>query len=115
MVRAQFHQTNDQLPLKREGRLVSAWAVQVKSLVSGRFVPNGLLVHLSDVKYVDPVGEQLLPWLSDSQPRETCHARDICERLHLTLKGDADGRVPSATAVHPLPTAAPNPRPGELP
>lgn len=115
MLRAEFNQRNNGLVLKLEGRLVSAWAVQVKSLVSRRFVRNGLLVDMSEVTYVDSVGEQLLLWLRDLHAKfvaETCYARDICERLHLTLKGDADRPVPSATEVLPSSTVAPPPPPG---
>ena len=118
MLRAEFNQRNNGLVLKLEGRLVSAWAVQVKSLVSRRFVRNGLLVDMSEVTYVDSVGEQLLLWVRDLHAKfvaETCYARDVCERLHLTLKGDADRPVPSATEVLPSSTVAPLPRPGDLP
>jgi hypothetical protein len=85
-----------------QGQLVSAWAVQVKAHVSRHCVANGLLVDMSDVL-----------WLRDLQAKfvtETCYARDICERLHLNHKGDADGSVPSVTEVHPPP--APPPPPG---
>ena len=112
MLRAEFNQRNNRLVLKLEGRLVSAWAVQVKSLVSRHFVTNGLLVDMSEVIYVDSVGEQLLLWLHGLNAKfvaETCYARDICERLHLTLKGDADRPVPSATEVLPSSTVAPSP------
>jgi hypothetical protein len=118
MLRAEFSQRNKGLVLKLEGRLVSAWAVQVKSLVSRRFVPNGLLVDISEVTYVDSVGEQLLLWLRDLHAKflaETYYARDICERLHLTLKGDANRPILSATEVLPSSTVAPQPRPGGLP
>lgn len=104
MLRAELNQRNTDLVLKLEGRLVSGWAVQVKSLVSRHFVPNGLFVEMSEVTYVDSVGEQLLLWLRDLRAEfvaETCYARDICQRLHLTLKGDADRLVPSATEVLP--------------
>src|SRR5215469_9867694 len=104
MVRAHFHKTNDHLAFKLEGRLLSARAVEAKSLVSRHFVPNGLLVGMSYVRYVDSIGEQLLLWLYDLHAEfvaETRYARDICERLHLTLKGDAGKSVPSATEVHP--------------
>src|SRR5271169_2944064 len=118
MLRAKFDQRNDGLTLKLEGRLVSAWAVQVKPLVSRHFVTNGLLVDLSEVTYFDSVGEQLLLWLCEIHAKfvaETCYARDICERLHLTLKGDVDGTVSSATEVLPSSTVARHPRPGDLP
>lgn len=115
MLRARFDRRSNGPALKLEGRLVAAWAVQVKSLLSRHFIPNGLLVDMSEVIYVDSVGEQLLLWLRDLHAKfvaETCYARDICERLHLTLKGDADRPVPSATEVLPSPTVAPLPRPG---
>ena len=98
MLRAQLDQSSEGLAVKLEGWLVSAWAVQVKAHVSRHFVANGLLVDLSDVTYVDSTGEQLLLWLRDLHARfmaGTCYARDICERLHLNHKGDADGSVPS--------------------
>jgi len=117
MLRAEFNQRNNGLVLKLEGRLVSAWAVQVKSLVSRHFVSNGLLVDMSEVTYVDSVGEQLLLWLRDLHAEfaaETCHARDTCQGLHLPLKGDADRPVPSATEVHSPLTVVPLTRPGDL-
>ena len=106
MLRAAFSHKNDSLALKLEGRLVGAWAVQVKSLLSRHFVSNGLRVDMSEVTYVDIVGEQLLLWLRDLHAKfvaETCYARDVCERLQLDLRGkeDADGRGPSMTEVLP--------------
>jgi hypothetical protein len=110
MLRAAFSHENDGLALKLEGRLVGAWAVQVKSLLSRHFVSKGLLVDVSEVTYIDSVGEQLFLWLRDLQAKfvaETCYARDVCERLQLDLKrdlkgkGDAGGCVPSTTEVLP--------------
>lgn len=102
MIQAQFHKTNDHLALKLEGRLVSAWAVQVKTLVSRHFVPNGLLVDMSYVTDVDSIGAQLLLWLNDLHAEfvaESGYARDICEQLHLKLKEAADNPAPSVTQV----------------
>ena len=106
MLRAAFSHKNDGQALKLEGRLVGAWAVQVKSLLSRHFVSNGLLVDVSEVTYVDSVGEQLLLWLRELQAKfaaETCYARGVCERLQLDFKGkgDAGGLVPSTTEVLP--------------
>ena len=104
MLRAEFNHKNKELALKLEGRLVAAWAVQVKSLVCRHFIPSGLVVDMSEVTYVDSVGEQLLLWLRDLHTTfvaDTCYARDVCERLDLTLKSDADRPVQSATAMSP--------------
>ncbi|HEY1471766.1 MAG TPA: hypothetical protein VGF61_22195 [Candidatus Acidoferrum sp.] len=106
MLRAQFDRTNNNLVLTLEGRLVGVWAVQVKYLVSRHFVPNGLFVDISEVIYVDSVGEQLLLWLRDLHSRfvaKSCYARDVCERLQLDAEdvvGDAAGRVPSVAEAH---------------
>jgi anti-anti-sigma regulatory factor len=85
MLRAEFDQQKKPVELKLEGRLVGPWAVQVKSLVSRHFKPADLLVDISEVTYVDSVGEQLLIWLRDDLHArlvaETCYARDVCERL----------------------------------
>jgi len=84
MLRTELRHRVNGLVLKLEGRLVSAWAVQVKSFVSRRFVTNGFLVDMSQVTYVDSVGDQLLIWLRALQAEfvaETCYARNICERL----------------------------------
>ena len=88
MLRAEFDQKDRHSALKLEGRLVDAWAVQVKSLLSRHFVSSGLLVDISEVSYVDSIGEQLLLWLRELQAKfvaESSYTRDICERLHLTL------------------------------
>jgi len=89
MIRAEFIQRNEGRALKLEGRLAGAWAVQVKSLLSRHFVSHGFLVDMSEVTYVDPVGEQLLTWLRDLHAKfvaETSYARDVCQKLQLDLQ-----------------------------
>lgn len=90
MLRAELDHKSDHLELKLEGRLVGAWAVQVKSLVAERFIPSSLLVDLSEVSYVDSVGEQLLIWLcvlpAQFVAENNCYAREVCKQLHLTLQ-----------------------------
>ena len=91
MLRAEFHDIANGLTLKLEGRLVGEWAQQVKSLVAKEALPKSLLVDLTEVTYVDSIGEQVLIWLCSLHSvfaAETCYGRDLCERLHLTL-GDS--------------------------
>jgi anti-anti-sigma regulatory factor len=92
MLRAEFRQLADRLTLKLEGRLVSDWANQVKSLVREETPPaTRLVVDLTEVTYIDAVGESVLIWLSNIHAQfaaETCYTRDVCERLRLTLEGD---------------------------
>jgi len=112
MLRAEFNQKKNRQVLNLEGRLVSVWAVQLKSLVPRSFVPSGLLVDISELTYVDSVGQQRMFLLRDLHAKlvvETCCAQDIYERLQLTLKGDADRTVPSATEVLPSSTAVHSP------
>ena len=50
--------------LKLEGKLVAGWAEQARCLVTKDVLPKGLIVDLSEVSYIDSVGEQLLKWLA---------------------------------------------------
>ena len=81
MLRA-FSHKNDGLALELEGQLVGGWAVQVNSLLSGHFVSNnGLLDGVSEVSYVDSVGEQLLfgcaPYRRSSWQKPAIHAKSV--------------------------------------
>ncbi len=102
MLRAEFHDIPNGLTLKLEGRLVGEWAQQVKSLVTKQALPKRLLVDLTEVTYVDSIGEQVLIWLCTLHAvfaAETCYGRDLCERLHLTLEGDPVGLSRPATQM----------------
>jgi hypothetical protein len=56
-------------------------------------VPKGLIVDLTEVSYVDSVGEQLLKWLGSVGAKFVAgnvYAVGVCERLRLsTLEGTA--------------------------
>ena len=70
--------------LKMEGKLVGAWAEDARYLVTTNVVPNGLIVDLTDVSYIDSVGEQLLKWLSSVGAEFVAgnvYALGVCERL----------------------------------
>src|ERR1700739_1484378 len=110
MLRAAFNHKNDGLALKLEGRLVGAWAVEVKSLLSRHFVSKGLLVDVSEITYIDSVGEQLFLWLRDLQAKfvaETCYARDVCERLQLDLNETLKEKETLADACRQRPRCFP--------
>ena len=71
-----------------EGRLVGDWAHEVKSLLLTGPVPKGLIVDLTEVSYVDAVGEQVLTWLSSLGARfvaKAVYAAATCNRLSLTV------------------------------
>jgi len=90
MFRAQINQLGSGPTLKMEGSLVGEWAQEAKSLVTIGPVPKGLIVDLTDVSYVDPVGEQVLDWLASvgaSFMAKAVYAASVCERLQLPLHG----------------------------
>ena len=89
MFRAQIHQFPNGPTLKMEGRLVSDWAEQAKlSMINGA-VPRGLIVDLTEVTYVDSVGERVLAWFASigaSFAADAVYATELCERLQLPLR-----------------------------
>lgn len=94
MFRAEIHQLANGPTLKMEGRLVGEWAEQTKSLVTMASVPKGLIVDVTEVSYVDSVGEQVLSWFRSIGAvfvAKAIYAAGVCERLHLPLRGQPSG------------------------
>jgi hypothetical protein len=92
MFRAEIHYFANGPVLKFEGRLVGDWAEQALSLVTRGSVPKGLIVDLTEVTYVDSVGEQVLNWLNSAGAlfvARNVYATGICETLNLQLRGQA--------------------------
>lgn len=90
MFRAQLNQIASGPTLKMEGSLVGEWAQEAKSLVTNGPVPKGLIVDLTDVSYIDSVGEHVLAWLASvgaSFTAKAVYAASVCERLQLPLHG----------------------------
>ena len=88
MFRAELDRLADGSLLKMEGRLVGEWADEARSLVLRAPAPKRLIVDLTDVSYVDAVGEQVLTWLSSLGAKFVAHAvyaAAICKRLSLPL------------------------------
>jgi hypothetical protein len=88
MFRAELIQCGDEAILKMEGRLVGDWANEAKALVTRGPLPKRLIVDLTDVSYVDAVGEQVLTWLSTLGARfvaKGVYSAATCKRLKLTL------------------------------
>ena len=86
MFRAELKQLANGPILKMEGRLVGDWANEARSLVTRGSALEGLVVDLTEVSYVDGIGEQLLVWLSSIGARfvaTAVYAAGICERLEL--------------------------------
>lgn len=80
--------------LKLEGRLGGDWVEQARSMVTRQVVPKGLRVDLTDVTFVDPLGEQLLNWFSGVGAQfvaRSIYALGVCERLELPLDENLQG------------------------
>jgi len=90
MFRAQLKQLASGPTLKMEGSLVGEWAQEAKSLVTNGPVPKGLIVDLTEVSYIDSIGEHVLAWLASigaSFKAKAVYAASVCERLQLPLHG----------------------------
>ncbi len=73
--------------LKMAGKLAGDWAGEARDLVTKDVVPKGLIVDLTDVSYVDSVGEELLKWLASVGAvfvAGNVYAVAVCERLRLS-------------------------------
>jgi len=76
--------------VRLQGRLAGDWADHVRLLMTHRHTGMRLVVDLTEVTFVDGIGEEVL-WLLKRLGAEfvadTSYTLDICERLHLPLAG----------------------------
>ena len=111
MFRAQIIQLANGPTLKMEGNLVGQWAEEAKSLVTNGPVPKGLIVDLTDVSYVDSVGEKVLSWFASvgaSFMAKAVYSASLCEQLQLPVHRKAPVSQSGLELPPPtiLPTAA---------
>ena len=98
MFRAEIRELDNGPTLKMEGRLVGDWAEQAKSLVTRDSVPQRLMIDLSEVTYVDSVGDRVLKWFESIGAKfiaKGIYAASICERLQLPTFETAGSRRPA--------------------
>ena len=57
MFRAEIQWLASGPTLKLEGKLAADWAEQARCLVTKDILPKGLIVDLTEVSYIDSVGE----------------------------------------------------------
>jgi len=93
MLRVEIQGLPDTLFLKLEGRLTIDEAEHTRTLV--RHCEDGirLVVDLTEITFIDSVGEEVLSFLGEFGAEfvaQTSYTLDVCERLHLRL---ARGRV----------------------
>ena len=95
MFRAEIQWLASGPTLKLEGKLVADWAEQARGVVTKDVLPKDLIVDLTEVSYVDSVGEQLLQWLASVGAvfiAGSVYAFAICDRLRLPRSQRITGR-----------------------
>jgi anti-anti-sigma regulatory factor len=88
MLRVETQKSESALTLKLEGRFSGEGAEHIRTLVTRCHSERGLVVDLTEVMFIDAVGEEVLSFLKRLGAQfeaETAYSRDVCERLHLPL------------------------------
>jgi hypothetical protein len=100
MLRIDFQETAKALTMRMEGRFVARFAEEAKVALLARCkVAKRLTVDMSEVVFVDAVGEEVLKWLrriGGQFVAENCYSKDVCERLHLPIVRKRVGHFPRA-------------------
>jgi hypothetical protein len=74
--------------IRMEGRLVGTFAEDARELVARCKIPSKVVVNLSEVSFVDSIGEETLSCLGRIGVKfvaESAYARDVCDRLKLPV------------------------------
>jgi hypothetical protein len=88
MLRVEMKESVDALTVRLEGRFTREGAEHAWSLVSRYDSERRLLVDLTEVLFIDGVGEDVLSLLKRLGAEfiaETAYSLDVCERLGLPL------------------------------
>lgn len=86
MLRVECEEREECKRIKLEGRFVGKFAEEARQLAAHCNSPAKIVVDISEVNFVDSVGEEVLRWLGEIGGRfvsGSCYSRDVCERLHL--------------------------------
>jgi hypothetical protein len=88
MLRVEFQDVRNTLTMRLEGRFVGPFAEDTRDLVTRCKIPPRLIVNVSEVIFVDAVGEEILSWLARIGGEfiaDNCYPLHVCERLHLPM------------------------------
>jgi hypothetical protein len=99
MLRVQTQESDSTLICRLEGRFTGDGAEEVRTLVTRCDSKLELVVDLTDLMFIDAVGEEVLLFakrLGAQFVAETAYSLDVCERLQLPLigNGKSNTRVP---------------------
>jgi hypothetical protein len=105
MLRVEIQGSVDTLILKLEGRFTGDDAEHSRSLLARCLTGVNLVVDLTEVTFIDSVGEQVLSFFGRFGAEfvaEASYTLDICDRLHLRVARDAgpDGNAMGASRSH---------------
>jgi hypothetical protein len=64
MLRVEFQDVGNTVTMRLEGRFVGPFAKDTRDLLTRSKIPLRLVVNLSEVTFVDAVGEEMLSWLA---------------------------------------------------
>lgn len=90
MLRVQTQELDGALTCRLEGRFTGKGAEEVRTLVTCCDSQLELVVDLTDVMFIDAIGEEVLLFVKRLGARfiaETSYSRDVCERLQLPFIG----------------------------
>jgi hypothetical protein len=90
MLRVQTQELDGALICRLEGRFTGMGAEEVRTLVTRCDSKLELVVDLTDVMFIDAIGEEVLLFvkrLGAQFVAETSYSRDVCERLQLPFTG----------------------------
>ena len=99
MLRVEYQDVGNTVTMRVEGRFVGAFAKDARELVTRCRISMPLVVNLSEVTFVDAVGEEVLSWLArigGEFVAENCYPLHVCERLHLPMAPKCAGALPRA-------------------
>jgi hypothetical protein len=88
MLRTEFQDKDNNLTIRIEGRLVGAFAEDLMERVVRRSLPKNLFVNLSELRFIDDLGDELLLWLGRIGAifvADNVYSAGVCERLNLPL------------------------------
>jgi hypothetical protein len=91
MLRVEMHNSANSLSLKLEGRFTGDDAESTRTLITRCREGMRLVVDLTDVIFIDSVGEEVLSFFGRSGAEfaaSTSYTLDVCERLDLRLARD---------------------------
>jgi hypothetical protein len=91
MLRVETHDSANILSIKLEGRFTGNDAENTRTLTTLCREGIGLVVDLTDVTFIDSVGEEVLSFFGRFGAEfaaSTSYTLDVCDRLHLRLARD---------------------------